>query len=132
MRVRTLIAALVLLLVAAGTGTACALHVASTTRLDSGLAGRVSYGPTCPVQRAGQSCTRPYRAELSIRNARTRALVARVRSSWQGRFRLPLAPGRYLIVPQVGRPYPTAFAQTATVGRHRYTYVTIHYDSGIR
>ena len=105
---------------------------ASTVRRDSGVAGRVLYGPTCPVQRIGQSCTRPYRATITIRSWQTRRLIARVRSSRRGWFRVALAPGRYLLVPQAGKPYPRASPQTVTVRSHRYTEVTVDYDSGIR
>jgi hypothetical protein len=83
---------------------------------DSGIRGRVLLGPTCPVQRIGQPCVRPYQATITIRNQATGKLVARVRSSTNGRFRLPLAPGDYLLVPQTGRPYPR---EGLTTNHHR-------------
>jgi hypothetical protein len=99
---------------------------------DSGIRGRVLLGPTCPVQRIGQTCVRPYQATITIRNEGTGKLVARVRSSANGRFRVALAPGTYLLVQHTGRPYPRSSPQTATVRSHRYTRVVISYDSGIR
>ena len=90
------------------------------------------FGPTCPVQRIGQTCVRPYQATITIRSEATGRVVARARSSANGRFRIPLAPGSYLLVPQAGRPYPRSSPQTTTVHRHRYTSVVIAYDSGIR
>ena len=58
--------------------------------------------------------------------------MARVRSASDGRFRISLAPGRYLLLPHNGRPYPRSSAQVATVYSHRYTTVLIRYDTGIR
>ena len=104
---------------------------ASRTR-DSGIRGNVVYGPTCPVVRPGRSCERPYAASITVRRAHTRALVMRVRSGADGRFTAFLAPGRYLLVPQNGHPFPRAASQTVSVHRASFTLATIHYDSGIR
>jgi hypothetical protein len=98
----------------------------------SGLSGHVLYGPTCPVQRIGQRCERPYRATIRVLREPTRTLAATTRSATDGTFRVRLAPGRYLLEPQSGRPFPTSRPQTVTAHPHRYTNVTIRYDSGIR
>jgi hypothetical protein len=98
----------------------------------SGIRGRVLYGPTCPVARVGQNCTRPYQAWISVRLQRTGLLVARVRSSVEGYFSVRLRAGEYVLVPQTGRPYPRSERQTVTVRAGRYTGVTVRYDSGIR
>jgi hypothetical protein len=100
--------------------------------LDSGIAGTVMFGPTCPVERPGMTCERPYEATIAIRRERNHRLVARVQSSAQGRFRISLARGTYLLVPQNGRPYPRSSPQLVTVRSHHYTHVVISYDSGIR
>ena len=99
---------------------------------DSGISGPVLIGPTCPVERPGKLCERPYRATLSIRRETGSPLVTRVRSASDGRFRISLAPGRYLLLPHNDRPYPRSSPQVATVHSHRYTTVLIRYDSGIR
>jgi hypothetical protein len=84
------------------------------------------------VQRPGRSCERPFATSITIRRARTRALVMRVRSGADGRFTAFLAPGRYLLVPQNGRPLPRAPSQIVSVHRASFTLTTIRYDSGIR
>ena len=103
-----------------------------SSHLDSGLSGRVLIGPACPVAGAGQTCFRPYKATIVIRAAGSGRLVAKVRSSANGRFRIALAPAKYRLIPQTGRPYPRASAQTATVRRHRYTSVVFYYAEGPR
>jgi hypothetical protein len=105
---------------------------ASQPRPDSGVRGLVLYGPTCPVQRPGQTCMRPYRAWITIRREPSGSLAARVRSGANGRFSARLAAGRYLLQPRNGMPYPHAQSQTTRVRRHRFSTVTIRFDSGIR
>lgn len=100
--------------------------------LDSGIRGHVLYGPTCPVQRAGQNCTRPYQATITVRREPSNIIVARVRSAGDGSFSLRLRPGRYVLQSQSGRPYPRSSPQTVTVQSDHNTAVTIRYDSGIR
>jgi hypothetical protein len=114
------------LLLALGTASAAARHV------DSGIRGLVLYGPTCPVQRPGSSCVRPYQASIAIRREQTGTLVMRVRSGAGGRFTAYLAAGSYVLVPSNGRPYPRARSQTVSVRRDAFTAVTVRYESGIR
>ncbi len=123
-----------LLLTTALTLTAPPMTLAApgaAARLDSGIRGHVLYGPTCPVQRVGQTCTRPYQATIAVRGRGGR-LVSKVRSSSAGYFSVRLPPGRYMLLPEAGRPYPRSFPQSVTVRSHRYATVTISYDSGIR
>ncbi len=98
----------------------------------SGISGRVLIGPTCPVQRIGETCVRPYQGTIAIHRGRTKRLIARVRSSPSGTFRVGLAPGRYELVPQAGRAFASSSARTVTVRSDRYTSVVISFDSGIR
>jgi hypothetical protein len=119
--------------IAAALAVAVAVWAAQApASLRSGVRGRVLFGPTCPVERVGQSCTRPYQAWLAIRREPRRSLVTRVLSSTDGYFSVGLAPGRYLLVPQAGHPFPIGLPQTFTVAAGRYTRVTVHLDSGIR
>ena len=104
----------------------------SAGALDSGVRGRVLYGPTCPVQRVGETCTRPYQATIIVRREPANRSVASFRSSSSGYFSIRLPPGRYLLAPRAGHPFPRSAPQTITVHSHRYTLVTISYDSGIR
>jgi hypothetical protein len=115
-----------------GRGLPLASAASSTRQGDAGIAGEVRIGPTCPVERPGKVCERPYRATITIQREPGHTLVARVRSSATGHFRIALAPGRYLLLPQNGHPYPRSSPVLTTVHSHRYTAVLISYDSGIR
>jgi hypothetical protein len=102
------------------------------TRPDSGVRGLALYGPTCPVQRPGQTCTRPYAAWITIRREPRGNVVARVHAGTDGRFTVRLRAGDYLLVPRNGKPFPRARSASVTVRRHRFTSVTIRFESGIR
>jgi hypothetical protein len=90
------------------------------------------YGPTCPVQRPGQSCTRPYQATIKVRREPSGRLVASPRSDRAGHFSVRLAPGQYRLEPVSGHPFPHARPQQVAVRAHHFTHVVINYDSGIR
>jgi hypothetical protein len=109
---------------------------ASTAPLDSGIVARVLYGPTCPVQRPGISCVRPWQAWLTVRRLPSETVATRGRSSKTGWLRLGLRPGRYLVQPRNPphdtTPYPRAPTQAVTVRAHQFTHITVRFDSGIR
>jgi hypothetical protein len=117
---------------AAVAGIALGTAGAAPSRPDSGVRGLVLYGPTCPVQRPGQTCVRPYRAWITIRREPSGTVAAQVRSASDGRFSARLSPGRYLLEPRNGMPFPRAPSRAITVSRHRFSTVTIQFDSGIR
>jgi hypothetical protein len=98
----------------------------------SGISGIVLIGPTCPVERPESPCPdRPYEATILALDADGRE-VARARSAADGRFRLALAPGAYVLHPESSMTPPTAADQTVDVFADEYTNVSINFDSGIR
>lgn len=104
----------------------------------SGIAGRVVEGPTCPVEQAppaSQCAPRPLAATLRIRREPGPAHAFLVRSGRDGRFRVVLEPGRYVLTPrpQSGSPLPRPPAPVDVIVRlHRFSHVVIEYDTGIR
>jgi hypothetical protein len=131
-RMRTGLALLATLLVLAASESALARSP------NSGLAGRVLEGPTCPVERVPpqpRCAPRPLVATLRIRRLGSRRPARSVRSRNDGRFRVSLAPGAYVVqaLPVssslLPRP-PSPFR--VEVRRGRFTAVTISYDTGIR
>jgi hypothetical protein len=59
-------------------------------------------------------------------------VVLTVRSGKDGRFRVRLPPGRYVVEPVSASRFPAAKPEPATVHAHRFTRVTVSFDSGIR
>ncbi len=100
---------------------------------DSGVRGRVTYGPvpSCGAPQPGVRCNRPYRATIRIRRRGDDDVIRRVRSNRQGRFRVELEPGRYVLDPVNKHPFPRAERQRVHVRNGEFIKVHIHYASGI-
>lgn len=103
----------------------------SATKSESGLAGRVLIGPTCPVQRAGERCERPYQGQIVVFRLPGHHRVKTFRSGSDGRFRIDLASGRYVLAAARSGP-PRLVPRYATVRAGRFTSVTLAFDTGIR
>jgi hypothetical protein len=98
---------------------------------DSGIAGLVVIRPVRPHATKGVENSQPYQATIEILDS-TGRLVTTFRTSSDGTFNIPLAPGEYLLRPQSGRPYPRASEQTVIVEPRSFKQVRITYDSGMR
>jgi hypothetical protein len=97
----------------------------------SGIDGDVILRPVSPVEWPGMVNERPYQARIAVTDGKGRT-VAEIRSDPDGRFRIILEPGTYVLQPESEAIYPHAPAQTVTVIRDRFTPVRVIYDSGIR
>jgi len=107
----------------------CSAEPASTT---SGVEGQVFIGPVCPVVQEGQECPdQPYQATLVVNNSNGREIV-KVQTDTEGRFKIPLEPGEYILHPESPNVMPYAAEQTFVVEAGKFTQVTVTYDSGIR
>lgn len=116
-------------LVSASTGRT-GLHVIADTS-GSAIEGRVSIRPVRSVERRGAANSEPYRATVAVFDAAGRE-VASVESDADGRFRLAVPPGTYIVRPQSPGMYPRAAEQKVLVRRNAVTQVEIVYDSGRR
>jgi hypothetical protein len=104
------------------------------TPTDSGIQGQALLGPLCPVVREGQDCPdRPYQAAMTVLDEKGKA-VLRFETSEDGTFRVPLAPGEYILRPESpeNMPYPFAGEQAFSVLPGEFTPIIVSYDSGIR
>ncbi len=100
----------------------------------TGIEGQVSLGPTCPVQTLQDPCPdHPYQATLSVLTL-DGAQVTQFQTDANGHFLVPLAPGTYVLHPEVpaGKAYPRGRDQNFTVVEGRCTQLVVTYDSGIR
>ncbi len=108
----------------------CSLY--NPTPRGSGIEGQVLSGPTCPVVQQGQPCPDgPYQATLTV-NSPGGVQIVQVKTDAQGRFKIPLVPGSYVLHPVAPDGIATAGDQAFMVTADRFTQVTVHFDSGIR
>lgn len=101
----------------------------------SGIEGRLTVGPTCPVEQAGEACPdRPHRATITVRYAGTDSVATVFSSGEDGTFRVELPPGDYVLDPGEPRMVydPKAEPLAVTVQEGRFTRVVMRYDSGVR
>jgi hypothetical protein len=120
--------ALFLLLAACG-------GASSMEDLDSGIVGVVLLGPQCPVVQEGSPCPdEPIAADVVVTDTASGREVASARSGEDGRFRISVPPGQYVVqasTESTGGP-PTAKPVNVTVEPHQFTEVTVPVDTGIR
>jgi len=121
-----LIAAMSLSLAACGVTTS-----ASTLPLGT-VTGRVTAGPTCPVERIGYPC--PPESVSAMVQARTAhgQVVASTHTDSKGRYRLQLRPGTYTLAAVTPKPLPRCSATKVTVVANHTTSASISCDTGIR
>jgi len=113
--------------------TACSA-ISTPTPTDSGVEGQAVQGPMCPVMRVGEECPdQPYQAVITVRSPEGKR-VAQVQTDEQGYFRIPLAPGEYVLHPESPEdsPLPYANDQTFIVNPGEFTTIIVAYDTGIR
>ena len=104
------------------------------------LSGRITVGPNCPVEVAGEECPPPpgtYQSILVLvyaRGADGERLVAQVRADDAGRFELPLPPGSYRIALEhsIGIPGAPPAVREVEIQSGATTELTFDIDTGIR
>lgn len=101
---------------------------------NSGVEGQVTIGPICPVVRPGQDCAdQSYQATLAILTSAGRQLK-KFSTDANGQFRLPLAPGAYILhpLPPKNSLMPFGRDEPFNVAAGQFTELKVSYDSGIR
>lgn len=99
----------------------------------SGIEGRVTMGPVCPVVRVqdADSCAdRPFSADLRIIGAD--GFVRTASSDANGKLLVRLAPGVYVIENASEQSMPSLRPFQVVVEAGKFTAVDIAFDSGIR
>jgi hypothetical protein len=97
----------------------------------AGLYGTVRVHPGTPVCRAGTSCTRPA-AGFRLVFVRNGAPAGRATADDRGRYRIRLAPGRYLVRTTGEASVRGVRPAAATVPSGRFARLDFTYDAGIR
>jgi hypothetical protein len=123
------------LAVVAAAATAVSIGPASAqARVDSGIRGKVVYGPTCPVERPGEKCFAGYETTIRITILPERIYAKTIHTGDEGYFRTKLPPGRYRLKPRGGKNgFPSCPYRDVTVRSGEFTRAgRIDCDTGIR
>jgi len=107
---------------------------AATPITMTGVQGVVLAGPTCPVERAGESpCVRAISGATILALDPSGREASRAVSDAGGSYFLRLAPGTYEIVPQPVQGLMGVAAKTSvTVPNGAPVQLDLEYDTGIR
>ncbi|HTC82261.1 MAG TPA: hypothetical protein VK848_12075, partial [Acidimicrobiia bacterium] len=98
----------------------------------SGVEGRVTAGPSCPVQRADQPCPdKPVETTLRLLR-KDGSVAASGKSAADGTFRLTVAPGSYRLVADWPSRVGGCAPVDVTVESGRFTHAEVSCDTGIR
>lgn len=101
--------------------------------VDSGIQGRVTAGPSCPVSRPDAPCPdRAYAGTLSILADADRRKITSVTADDLGNYEVLLPPGRYIIRPESPGVLPRGAEVSVLVLPHQFTQQDVQYDTGIR
>lgn len=123
---------LALVAVVSLTLTACAAGKSPSTPSTATLIGRVTAGPTCPVERPDRPCPpAPVSATVQTRTTGGR-VVASTHTDGDGRYRLQLRPGAYVLVAITPTLMPRCSPVNVTVSANHTTRAAISCDTGIR
>jgi hypothetical protein len=108
--------------------------LASDDEPSSGIRGRVTVSPTCPVQRPGEKCYAGYETTIRITILPERIYAKTIHTGDEGFFRTKLPPGRYRLKPRGGKNgFPYCPSRDVTVRSGQFTRVgRIDCDTGIR
>jgi len=73
----------------------------------------------------------PYQTTLTV-NSLNGGMILQFQTDAQGHFRIPLAPGEYILHPESPNGTPSAVDQLFVVGTGQYTQIIVNYGSGVR
>ncbi|HEX5732875.1 MAG TPA: carboxypeptidase-like regulatory domain-containing protein [Blastocatellia bacterium] len=110
-------------------------RMGETSRAESGIEGRAVITPTSPVLRTNmpRPDPAPFETGLVVVTAAEGREVARLKTGSDGRFRVTLPPGNYIVKPLMeNRRWPRGGEQEVTVTAGKFAQITVTFDSGMR
>jgi hypothetical protein len=110
---------------------ACGSQQPGSASRASLVAGTVVAGPVSPVQRVGESATRPVH-QATVQALRGSDIVAVAHTDTAGRYELTLQPGTYVILAKADRYQSKKPSETVTVSAGQTRTMDFVFDTGIR
>jgi hypothetical protein len=127
-RVRTIVAGALVLLLVAGCSSSNSSGAGSAT-----VVGRVLSAPSCPVERAGVPCPPRPVGDAQVDAVQNGTVVASTHTDDRGRYTLRIRPGRYVIrATNAGGLATTAQRQVVVDASGPAQVIRLVVDSGIR
>ncbi len=105
------------------------------TQTECGIEGEAVIGPMRPVIRVNVPApnTAPYQTTLVVVTAKERREITRFETGSDGKFRVKLPPGEYIVLPvRQGKIGGRASEEQVVVMAGKFTHVRMTFDSGMR
>ena len=123
------------LIIGLSTVTGCLNSGHRPSGLNSGVQGQAVLDSPCPPTRSPSLCPdRPIQAKVAVTQKTTNNEVATLQTDIDGRFKIPLAPGSYVLhATNVSHQIlPRGEDVDITVEPDQFLEVTLRFDAGIR
>ena len=118
---------------ACGASTGMSRSTTPSTSATGTVAGRVTAGPTCPVERPDEPCLpAAVSATVEARHAGGSRVVASTHTDADGRYQLRLRAGAYTLVAVTPNALPSCSPVDVTVTVNHKTRAALSCDTGIR
>ncbi|HEV3041315.1 MAG TPA: hypothetical protein VHA33_26360 [Candidatus Angelobacter sp.] len=101
----------------------------------SGIEGTIIATGNCPgpQRKDDNSCgPRPYEGALAVKRSSDQTVVATGASDKEGKFRIAVPPGKYIITQAGEARYPIIHSDEIVVSKNKYTRVKLSADIGMR
>ncbi|MDP3998650.1 MAG: hypothetical protein Q8P89_03475 [bacterium] len=100
--------------------------------INSGITGKATLGPTCPVEKPGEVCSQPYRGMIVVKSSDGSGEITKFTTDAKGEFKVNLAPGSYVLENEGQTRFPFLKEVRVEVKRDEFTEVQLNFDTGIR
>jgi len=97
---------------------------------NSGIEGRIIYGPTSPVCKINEPCEKPYLGEVLIKSKDSIGIIKVFNTTENGEFKVSLKPATYLL--ETKQNFMITCNQYVTVEQDKYENISLNCDTGIR
>ncbi len=102
----------------------------SILALNSGIEGKIIYGPTEPVCTINEPCSNPYTGEVLIKSKYLAITLKTFETNDKGEFKVNYQPGTYYL--ETKQKFISSCRQLVNVEKNKFTNITLDCDSGIR
>lgn len=107
-------------------------HFVEKVDFKNGIYGKATLGPTCPVQRSGEECTKPYQGIIIVKSPDKSREISRFSTNKNGEFKVSLPPGNYYLASRESRSLPFLKEVFVKVEANKFTKIDLEFDTGIR
>jgi flagellar basal body-associated protein FliL len=97
---------------------------------ESGIVGKITYGPIAPVCRENEPCSKAYTGKVIIKTEDKSREITSFSTDSNGEFKISINPGTYYL--ETAQRFISPCGQIVRVEQSQFTNITLDCDTGIR